>query len=106
MTTEVIDLAVDGKYDIGILRLDPYFSAVVFTDLITNQRTGALLMISVEAEEGAGQGGQLCFLLLVSVIPKIVQPHIAQDDESIPLFHLLPSAKRLDPVKTAVGCHQ
>ena len=83
MAAELINLAINGELDIGILRLNPDLPAVVAPQLITERRTGAHLMVSVNTEEGDRQFGEGFLVQRVPSVAKIIQTGIAEDDEHV-----------------------
>ena len=76
MAKEIIDLAVNGKYEVWILRLNPYFPTVVLFHLIAQLFRWAHFMVAVNAEERDWNLCQRIFASPVSPIPIVVQSDI------------------------------
>ena len=99
MAKEIIDLAVNGKYEVWILRLNPYLPTVVLFHLIAQLFRWAHFMVAVDAEEGDRNFRQLIFASIVSPIFIVVQSDVTQDNESAFGLDLLPLTERDDPLK-------
>ena len=102
MAKEIIDLAVNGKYEVWILRLNPYFPTVVLFHLIAQLFRWAHFMVAVNAEERDWNLCQRIFASPVSPISVVVQADVTQDNESAFGLDLLPLTERDDPLKPTV----
>ena len=102
MAKEIINFSVNGKYEVWILRLNPYLPTVVLFHLIAQLFRWAHFMVAVNAEERDWDLRQLIFTSVVSPIPIVVQSDITQDNESTFGLDLLPLTGRDDPLKLTV----
>lgn len=99
MAKEIIDLSVNGKYEVWILGLNPYLPTVVLFHLIAQLFRWAHFMVAVNAEESDWNLRQIIFASVVSPIPIVVQSDVTQDNESAFGLDLLPLTERDDPLK-------
>ena len=99
MAKEIIDLSVNGKYEVWILGLNPYLPTVVLFHLIAQLFRWAHFMVAVNAEESDRNLRQIIFASVVSPIPIVVQSDVTQDNESAFGLDLLPLTERDNPLK-------
>ena len=100
MAKEVVDLSIDGKYEVWILGLAPHLPTVVLLDPIAQLFRWAHFVIAMDAEERDGDPCQRIFASPVSLIPIVVQSDITQDNEGAFRLNLLSLAERDNTVKT------